>query len=193
MRILLHSVVNDPDVLTVEKAKYPLSQLSRALSGDDLDARCLLGNGLVHDRAKRAVDFVTAVIDIVQVKLELHQAIVVPQGDERESYSAHGICRRTGPEGRFHRLVSAVMCSNSPAWIRVRTPLAHGSSSSSTSRAATVAEAIEGCADQLQEQRLLGPEHPEHVGLRDAGLVRDRVDRRTVKSAIRKLSGGNSY
>ena len=78
-------MVNDPDVLTVEKAKYPLSQLSRALSGDDLDARCLLGNGLVHDRAKRAVDFVTAVIDIVQVKLELHQAIVVPQGDERES------------------------------------------------------------------------------------------------------------
>src|SRR5882724_3460748 len=29
--------------------------------------------------------------------------------------------------GRFHRLVSAVMCSNRPAWIRVRTPLAHGS------------------------------------------------------------------
>jgi hypothetical protein len=85
------------------------------------------------------------------------------------------------------------MCSNSPAWMRVRAPLAHGSSSSSTSRAATVAEAIEGCADQFQEQRLLGPEHPEYVGLRDAGLVRDRVDRRTVKSAIRKLSGGNSY
>ena len=28
VRILLHSVVNDLDVLTVEKAKYPLSQLS---------------------------------------------------------------------------------------------------------------------------------------------------------------------
>jgi len=166
VRILLHSVVNDLDVLTVKKAKYPLSQLSRALSGDDLDERCLLGNGLVHDRAKRAIEFVTAVIDVVQVKLELHQAIVLPQGDERESWSAHGTCRRPNG-GRFHGLVSAVMCSNSPAWVRVRTPLAHGSSSSSTSGAATVAEAIEGLPDQLQEQAFLVP--------------------------IRELSGGNPY
>jgi len=72
-----------------------------------------------------------------------------------------------GREGRLHRLVSAVMCSNSPAWMRVRTPLAHGSSSSSTSSAATVAEAIEGRADQLQEQAFVVP--------------------------IRELSGGNPY
>jgi len=36
-------------------------------------------------------------------------------------------------------------------------PFAHGSFSSSTSRAATVAEAIEGCADQLEEQAFLVP------------------------------------
>lgn len=54
-----------------------------------------------------------------------------------------------------------------------------------------VAETIEGCADQLQEKRLLGPEHPEHVGLRDARLVRDRLDRRTVKSMIRELTRGD--
>jgi mevalonate pyrophosphate decarboxylase len=60
-----------------------------------------------------------------------------------------------------------VMCLNSPAWVRVRTPLAHGSSSSSTSGAATVAEAIEGLPDQLQEQAFLVP--------------------------IRELSGGNPY
>jgi mevalonate pyrophosphate decarboxylase len=51
--------------------------------------------------------------------------------------------------------------------MRVRTPLAHGSSSSSTSSAATVAEAIEGRADQLQEQAFVVP--------------------------IRELSGGNLY
>jgi len=166
VRILLHSVVNDLDVLTVKKAKYPLSQLSRALSGDDLDERCLLGNGLVHDRAKRAIEFVTAVIDVVQVKLELHQAIVVLQSDERESWSAHGTLPTARTGGRFHRFVSAVMCSNGPAWMRVR-PFAHGSFSSSTSRAATVAEAIEGCADQFQEQAFLVP--------------------------IRELSGANPY
>jgi hypothetical protein len=38
---------------------------------------------------------------------------------------------------------------------------------------------------------LLGPEHPEHVGLRDARLVRDRLDRRTVKSTIRELTRGD--
>jgi len=58
------------------------------------------------------------------------------------------------------------MCSNGPAWMRVR-PFAHGSFSSSTSRAASVAEAIEGRADQLQEQAFVVP--------------------------IRELSGGNPY
>ena len=41
--------------------------------------------------------------------------------------------------------------------MRVRSPLAHGSFRSSTSRAATVAEAIEGRADQLQEQAFVIP------------------------------------
>jgi hypothetical protein len=166
VRILLHSVVNDLDVLTVKKAKYPLSQLSRALSGDDLDERCLLGNGLVHDRAKRAIEFVTAVIDVVQVKLELHQAIVVPQGDERESWSAHGTCRR--PNGRAISSVGVRGDVREQPGLGTRAhPLAHGSSSSSTSGAATVAEAIEGCADQFQEQAFLVP--------------------------IRELSGANPY
>ena len=61
-------------------------------------------------------------------------------------------------------MVAAVMCSNSPAWMRVRTPLAHGSSSSSTSSAPTVVEAIEGCADQLQEQAFFV------ANIRDVGL-----------------------
>jgi hypothetical protein len=37
---------------------------------------------------------------------------------------------------------------------------------------------------RFQEERLLGPEDPEHVGLPDARLVRDCLDRRTVKSMM---------
>jgi hypothetical protein len=55
-----------------------------------------------------------------------------------------------------------------------------------------VAETIEGRADQLQEQRLLGPEHPKHVGLRDARLARDRLDRRTVEPMVRELTSGDT-
>lgn len=51
---------------------------------------------------------------------------------------------------------------------------------------------MEGCPDQLQEQRLLRPEHPEHVRLRDARLMRDRLDRRTVKSTIRELTSSDT-
>ena len=55
-----------------------------------------------------------------------------------------------------------------------------------------VAEPVEGGADELREQRLLGPEHPEHVGLRDARLARDRLDRCTVQSLIGELGGGDA-
>ena len=166
VRILLHSVVNDLDVLTVKKAKYPLSQLSRALSGDDLDERCLLGNGLVHDRAKRAIEFVTAVIDVVQVKLELHQAIVLPQGDERESWSAHGTCRR--PNGRAISSVGVRGDVLEQPGLGTRAhPVGPRLIQLVDVRAATVAEAIEGLGDQLQEQAFLVP--------------------------IRELSGGNPY
>ena len=54
-----------------------------------------------------------------------------------------------------------------------------------------VAEPVEGCAGQLEEQRLLSPEHPEHVSLRDACLVRDRLDRCAVQPVIRELTRGD--
>ena len=47
-------------------------QRAGALPGNDLDQRCLPGNGLVDDRPQGAIEVTTSVVDVMQVELELH-------------------------------------------------------------------------------------------------------------------------
>src|SRR3954447_1608621 len=71
VRILLDPVVEGLHILAVQEAQDSLLELARALPGDDLDERCLLRDGLGHDRGERVFDLVPAVVDVVQVELEL--------------------------------------------------------------------------------------------------------------------------
>src|SRR4051794_18989063 len=59
--VLLDPVVELLDVLLVEEAEDLLLQRSGALTGDDLDERRLLRDGLVDDAAQRPVDVGTLV------------------------------------------------------------------------------------------------------------------------------------
>src|SRR5487761_1512874 len=70
--VLLHPVVQRLDLLLVQEPQHPLLQLARALARDDLDERSLLLNRLVDDRPQGPVDVTPAVVDVVQVQLELH-------------------------------------------------------------------------------------------------------------------------
>jgi hypothetical protein len=70
-------VVERFDRLAVEEPYDPLLKLARTLALNDLDQRRLLGNCLVDDGAKRALDLLALVVDAVQV--ELHpDAVIVP-------------------------------------------------------------------------------------------------------------------
>src|SRR5258706_7081401 len=70
--VLLHAVIQRLDLLLVEEPQYPLLQLARALTRNDLHQRRLLGHRLVDDPAQRPVDVLAPVEDVVQVELELH-------------------------------------------------------------------------------------------------------------------------
>src|SRR5206468_1585860 len=72
LRVLLHPVVFRFDLFLLEKPQHALLELARALTGDDLDERGLLRHRLVDDRLQRPVDVLLAVVDVVQVKLQLH-------------------------------------------------------------------------------------------------------------------------
>src|SRR6266566_4411728 len=72
LRVLLHPVVEGLDVLAVEIAQYVLLELSGPLAGDDLDEGGLLGHRLVDDLPQGPVDVRAAVVDVVQVELQLH-------------------------------------------------------------------------------------------------------------------------
>src|SRR5579859_6025739 len=78
--VLLHPVVQRLDLLLVEEAQHALLELAGALAGDDLDERRLLRHGLVDDRAQGAVDVPAAVVDVVQVELQLHVTHPPPRG-----------------------------------------------------------------------------------------------------------------
>jgi hypothetical protein len=52
VRVLLDSVVQRLDLLPVEESKHALLQLSRSLTGSDLDKRNLLGDCLLDYRMK---------------------------------------------------------------------------------------------------------------------------------------------
>src|SRR5581483_1861799 len=58
------------------EAEHAFLELTRTLAGDDLDQRCLLGYRLVDHSAKRALDLVAAVVDLMKVELQLHPPIL---------------------------------------------------------------------------------------------------------------------
>ena len=70
-RILLDAVVENLDLLLIQKPEDSLLQRTTPLSGDDLDQPNLLVDGFVDDCAQGSVDVITSVVDIVQIKFEL--------------------------------------------------------------------------------------------------------------------------
>src|SRR5690348_2237229 len=76
--VLLDAVVERLDLFLLQEPEHPLLELPRALARDDLDQRSLLRHGLVDDRLQGPVDVLPAVVDVVQVKLELHGAVSAP-------------------------------------------------------------------------------------------------------------------
>src|SRR5689334_24666088 len=72
LRILLDSVVFRFDLFLLKEPQHVLLELSGSLARDDLDQRRLLGLRLGDDGSQRPVDVLAAVVDVVQVKLELH-------------------------------------------------------------------------------------------------------------------------
>src|ERR1700723_3379425 len=70
--VLLDPVVLGLDVLALEEPQHVLLELPRPFTRDDLDQRRLRGRRLVENRLQRAVDVLPAVVNVVQVKLELH-------------------------------------------------------------------------------------------------------------------------
>src|ERR1700733_82454 len=76
--VLLDPVVLGLDVLALEEPQHVLLELPRPFARDDLDQRRLLGRRLVENRLQRAVDVLPAVVNVVQVKLELHGSALKP-------------------------------------------------------------------------------------------------------------------
>src|SRR6185437_3657541 len=72
--VLLDAVVERLDLFLLQEPEHPLLELPRALARDDLNKRGLLGHGLVDDRLQGPVDVLPAVVDVVQVELQLHGA-----------------------------------------------------------------------------------------------------------------------
>src|SRR5271168_4339631 len=76
LRVLLDPVVLGLDVLALQKPQHVLLELTRPFAWDDFDQRRLLFRRLVENRLQRAVDVLAAVVDVVQVKLELHSSVL---------------------------------------------------------------------------------------------------------------------
>src|SRR5262249_46892284 len=76
--VLLDAVVERLDLLLLQEPEHPLLELPRALARDDLNERGLLRHGLVDDRLQGPVDVLPAVVDVVQVELQLHGAVSAP-------------------------------------------------------------------------------------------------------------------
>lgn len=72
LRVLLDAVVERLDLLLLQEPDDLLLELAGALAGDDLHHRRLLRDRLVDYRSQGAVDVGAAVVDVVQVELELH-------------------------------------------------------------------------------------------------------------------------
>ena len=85
LRVLLDPVVFRFDLLLLKKPQHVLLELAGALAWDDLDERGLLRHRLVDDRLQRPVDVLPAVVDVVQVKLQLHGHRPAPPPARRAS------------------------------------------------------------------------------------------------------------
>src|SRR5581483_8750584 len=90
LRILLDSVVFRFDLFLLKEPQHVLLELSGSLARDDLDQRRLLGLRLLDDGPQRPVDVLAPVVDVVQVKLELH-------GHRPEGTVQRGWRRRSPP------------------------------------------------------------------------------------------------
>src|SRR6266566_2910648 len=76
--VRLDAVVERLDLFLLQEPEHPLLELPRALARDDLNERGLLRHGLVDDRLQGPVDVLPAVVDVVQVQLQLHDAVSAP-------------------------------------------------------------------------------------------------------------------
>src|SRR5262249_38214230 len=74
--VLLDAMVERLDLLLLQEPEHPLLELPRALARDDLHERGLLRHRLVDDRLQGPVDVLPTVVDVVQVELQLHGAVL---------------------------------------------------------------------------------------------------------------------
>lgn len=72
VRVLFDAVVEDLDLLLVEKTQYVLLELTTPLTRNNLNEPNSLVDRLVNDLSKGAVDIVPAVVDLVQIEFQLH-------------------------------------------------------------------------------------------------------------------------
>lgn len=78
LRVLFDAMILRLDVLAVKEAEHSLLQLTGPLPRDDLDQGRLLLLGLSDDVLEGAIDVPTAVVDVVQIQLQLHGNTVAP-------------------------------------------------------------------------------------------------------------------
>ena len=84
-------MVLDLDLLLVQEPQDALFQLTRSLARDDLH-NCRLGpHGLVDDLTQRAVDVLSAVVDVVEVELEFQEMSLGATACGRGSGSSGGM------------------------------------------------------------------------------------------------------
>src|SRR5580658_5206797 len=76
--VLLDPVVLGLDVFPLQEPQDVLLELPRPFARDDLDQRRLLGLRLVDNRLQGAVDVLPAVVNLVQVELQLHGSTLKP-------------------------------------------------------------------------------------------------------------------
>ena len=77
--VFFDPVVESLYFFLLQEPEHVLLKLAGTLARDDLDHRRLLRHGLVDDRPQRPVDVLPAVVDVVQIKLELHDQETVPR------------------------------------------------------------------------------------------------------------------
>src|SRR5215468_8770121 len=98
--VLLDAMVERLDLLLLQEPEHPLLELPRALARDDLNERGLLRHRLVDDRLQGPVDVLPTVVDVVQVELQLHGAVLRSRAASTvrgPGASQGGLCRHTRP------------------------------------------------------------------------------------------------
>src|SRR5580704_4357176 len=98
LRVFLNSVVLGLDVLALQEPQHVFLELSRPFARDDLDQRRLLFRRLVENRLQRAVDVVPAVVNVVQIKHQLHSSALYP-APRTTAMIAATVCAGSRPLG----------------------------------------------------------------------------------------------